>query len=229
MHIPDGFVSPTTYITATAVAVPLLVYAYKKTREVLNDESFSLLSSLTAFSFIIMMFNIPIPGGTSGHAIGVAILAILFGPWVAAFCVSLTLFIQALFFGDGGITVFAINSIAMGFVGAFAAHSVNKLLSGKINEKAVLFMSGWVGIVSASVVVAIVLGIQPMLGTDASGRPIFFPFALDVTIPAIVGSHALFFGAVEGMATLLVISFVKKMNLAENASNHITKPQTEVA
>jgi cobalt/nickel transport system permease protein len=213
MHIPDGFVSPTTYIAGTAVAVPMIVYAYKKTKKVMTDESFSLLSALTAFSFVIMMFNIPIPGGTSGHAVGMGILAILFGPWVAAFCVSITLFIQAIVFADGGITVFGINSIAMGFVGSFASYYTYKALEGRFNEKAVLFISGWVGIVSSSVVVALILGIQPMLGLDEQGRPLYFPFGLDVTIPAIVGSHALFFGMIEGIATALVVAFVNKLNI----------------
>jgi len=223
MHIPDGFVSPITYISATAIAIPLIAYAYKKTKEALTDESFALLSSLTAFSFVIMMFNIPIPGGTSGHAVGMGILAILFGPWVAAFCVSITLFIQALVFADGGITVFAVNSIAMGFAGAFGSYAVYKLLDGRVNEKAVLFVSGWVGIVVASVVVATVLGIQPMMGLDEQGRPLYFPFALDVTIPAVVGSHALFFGIVEGIATVLVVSFIKKLSIIKTGTEDAAK------
>jgi cobalt/nickel transport system permease protein len=184
MHIPDGFLSPSTYIVSSAVAAPLLYVALKKTREAINDESFSLISALTAFSFVIMMFNIPIPGGTTGHAIGTAIISILFGPWIAAFCISLTLFIQALIFGDGGVTVFATNSIAMGFVAAFSSHFVYKLLGDRVNRRVVLFVSGWVGIVSASIVVAAVLGIQPMFGVDALGHPIYFPFGYAILNPS---------------------------------------------
>lgn len=213
MHIPDGFVSPATYLLSAAVAAPLLVVAFKKLKSSLNDESFSLISSLTAFSFVIMMFNIPIPGGTSGHAIGVAIISILFGPWIAAFCLSVALFIQAVLFGDGGVTVFGINSLSMGFVGAFVSYGIFRLLDGKLNQKVVLFISGWCGIVSASILVAIVLGIQPMMGVDSLGRALYFPFGLEVTIPAIVGSHMLFFGLVEGIATVLVVSFVKKISM----------------
>ena len=213
MHIPDGFLSPSTYLPATAAAIPLLIIAWKKTKEAISDESFALLSSLTAFSFVIMMFNIPIPGGTSGHAIGAAILAILFGPWVAAFCVSLTLFIQALVFGDGGLSVFAINSLAMGFVASFVAFYIHKLLSKRVNNNIVWFIAGWSGIVAASVVVAVALGIQPLMGVDAAGHPIYFPFGLNVTIPAVVGSHALFFGVAEGLATMLVMGFVEKIKL----------------
>lgn len=211
MHIPDGFLSPSTYLPATVAAIPLLMIAWKKTKEAISDESFALLSSLTAFSFVIMMFNIPIPGGTSGHAIGAAILAILFGPWVAAFCVSLTLFIQALVFGDGGLSVFAINSLAMGFVASFSAYYVHKLLANRVNNSIVWFIAGWSGIVAASVIVALALGIQPLLGVDASGHPIYFPFGLNITIPAIVGSHVLFFGTAEGIATMLVMGFVEKI------------------
>jgi cobalt/nickel transport system permease protein len=212
MHIPDGFISPLTYLPATIVAVPLLMVAFKKTKEAINDESFAFLSSLTAFSFVIMMFNIPIPGGTSGHAIGAAILAILFGPWVAAFCISLTLFIQALVFADGGLSVFAINSLAMGFTASFGAFYIHKLLKNRLNNTIVLFLSGWSSIVLASVVVAIALGIQPLLGVDAAGHPIYFPFGLNVTIPAVVGSHLLFFGVVEGFATMLVMKFIEKIS-----------------
>lgn len=211
MHIPDGFISPLTYIPATVAAIPLLVVAFKKTKEAINDESFALLSSLTAFSFVVMMFNIPIPGGTSGHAIGAAILAILFGPWVAAFCLSLTLFIQALIFGDGGLSVFAINSLAMGFVASFCAFYVHKLLKNRVSDAIVLFLAGWSSIVAASVLVAVALGIQPLLGVDVAGHPIYFPFGLNVTIPAVVGSHLLFFGVVEGFATMLVIRFLEKI------------------
>lgn len=212
MHIPDGFISPSTYLPATVVAIPLLMIAFKKTKEAINDESFAFLSSLTAFSFVIMMFNIPIPGGTSGHAIGAAILAIMFGPWVAAFCISLTLFIQALVFGDGGLSVFAINSLAMGFTASFGAFYVYKLLNNRLNNSIVLFLSGWSGIVLASVVVAVALGIQPLLGVDSVGHPIYFPFGLNVTIPAVVGSHVLFFGVVEGFATMLVMKFIAKIS-----------------
>jgi len=34
-----------------------------------------------AFTFVIMMFNVPIPGGTTGHAVGGVLVAVLLGPW----------------------------------------------------------------------------------------------------------------------------------------------------
>ncbi|GBD90820.1 fused nickel transport protein NikMN [bacterium BMS3Abin04] len=211
MHIPDGYLSPLTYITSYSVTSPLFVYGLKKTRKNLSDESIPLLSALTALSFLVMMLNIPIPGGTSGHVIGTAVIAILFNPWIAFLSITVVLTIQAFIFGDGGITALAVNSFAMGFIAAFAGKFTYKLSSKIINEKAALFLSGWLSIVATSIVIAVVLGIQPLIASKSSGEPLYFPFGLQVTIPAIVGSHIIYFGFIEGIYTLIVITFMKKI------------------
>ena len=68
MHIPDGYISPATVVASYMVALPLWFIAFNKLKAKLDEETLPLLSSLSALSFVIMMFNIPIPGGTSGHA-----------------------------------------------------------------------------------------------------------------------------------------------------------------
>ncbi|EDP74010.1 energy-coupling factor ABC transporter permease [Hydrogenivirga sp. 128-5-R1-1] len=128
MHIPDGYLSPQTYIPAYAVAIPALTYGIKKLKEILNEETYPFIATLTALSFLIMMINIPIPGGTSGHAIGTAVISILFNPWIAFVSVSFVLLIQSLIFGDGGITAWSINSIGIGFIASFSAYYSYKLL-----------------------------------------------------------------------------------------------------
>ena len=45
-----------------------------------------------------------LPGGTTGHAVGVGIAAIVLGPWASILAISIAIAIQAVFFGDGGIT-----------------------------------------------------------------------------------------------------------------------------
>ena len=209
MHIPDGYLSPITYISSYAVAVPLWMVAFRKLKDSLDEESLPLLASLSALSFVIMMFNIPVPGGTSGHAIGVALISILFGPWIGFLSISLVLFIQALFFGDGGITSFAVNSLSMGFFGAFSARFVYDKLKGKSYAP---FFAGWVSAVAASFLVAFVLGIQPLIASEG-GKPLYFPFDLSVTVPALVGSHMIFFGVVEGIFTALALKFLQKNEL----------------
>lgn len=207
MHIPDGYLSPITCIATYAVTLPLWIIAFKKLKEQLDETTLPLIASLSALSFIIMMFNIPIPGGTSGHAVGAALIAILFGPWIASLCVSLVLLIQALVFGDGGMTTFAANALAMGFMASFTAHYIYTKIETKTYAP---FLSGWVGIVASSLVVAILLGIQPLIATTLTGEPLYFPFGLSLSIPAVVGSHILFFGIVEGIFTGLAYRYIVK-------------------
>lgn len=38
-----------------------------------------------SLSFLGMMFNVPLPGGTTGHAVGGTLAAILLGPYAPAF------------------------------------------------------------------------------------------------------------------------------------------------
>jgi len=204
MHIPDGYLSPATVAVTYTIAIPLWVYGFKRLKNTLNEETMPLIGALSALSFIIMMFNIPIPGGTSGHAVGAALIAILFGPWIGFISVSLVLLIQALIFGDGGISALATNSLGMAFVGSFVGYYIFKLLEDK---KFAPFIAGWSGIVVSSLFIAIVLGIQPFW--SEAGKPLYFPFDLATTIPALVGSHMIFFGVVEGILTQIVYSYLK--------------------
>ncbi|MFW9618571.1 MAG: cobalt transporter CbiM [Sulfurospirillum sp.] len=206
MHIPDGYLSPITCIATYAAALPLWVIAFKKLKQDLNETTLPLIASLSALSFIIMMFNIPIPGGTSGHAVGASLIAILFGPWIASVCVSLVLFIQALVFGDGGVTTFGANALLMAFASSFSSYYIFQILKTKSFAP---YVSGWVSVVCSSLVLTLFLGIQPLIAT-LDGQPLYFPFGFDVTFPAVVGSHILFFGVVEGIFTGIAYRYIVK-------------------
>jgi len=213
MHVPDGYLSPSTVVVTYTATAPIIAYSLKKVKQNFEEEKLALLSTVTALSFMAMMLNIPIPGGTSGHAIGTAVIAILFNPFFASVSVGLVLVIQALLFGDGGITSLGLNIFAMSITASFTGYYSYLLTKKFTNEKIALFFSGWFSIVCASIVIAVVLGIQPLIATDAAGKPLYFPFDLNVTLPAIVFSHMLYFGIAEGIYTLLVIGFINKIKI----------------
>ena len=114
MHIPDGYLSPATCATLYTGTAPFWWGALRRLRRGLHTQMVPLLSVFAAFSFIIMMFNLPLPGGTTGHAVGVGIAAIVLGPWASILAISVALMIQAIFFGDGGITAIGANCFNMG-------------------------------------------------------------------------------------------------------------------
>lgn len=204
MHIPDGFLSPQTCAVAYGISIPFI---YKSFREVIKEESVARLGLLSALSFIIMMFNIPVPGGSSGHAIGTSLIAILFGPWKATAAISVVLAIQALLFGDGGITVYGANVLAMGVVPAFAGYWIWRLT--RLWEKPAYFISGYISLVLSAAVAAGFLSIQPLL-FSVGNRSLYFPYGPAVTFPAMLIPTLAFFGPIEGILNLAVLSYLKK-------------------
>src|SRR5208337_4407676 len=128
MHIPDGYLSPSTCAGLFGAAVPFWYVALKRVKNMLTTRMIPLLSVFAAFSFVVMMFNLPLPGGTTGHAVGMGISTIVLGPWGAIVAVSIALAIQALFFGDGGITTLGANCFNMAIMGSLAAIGVYRLV-----------------------------------------------------------------------------------------------------
>src|ERR1700690_3890209 len=130
MHIPDGYLSPATCAALYAGSAPFWYIALRRLKRALNTRMVPLLSVFAAFSFIIMMFNLPLPGGTTGHAVGVGIATIVLGPWASILAISIALVIQAIFFGDGGIMAVGANCFNMGVIGSLVAYATYRLISG---------------------------------------------------------------------------------------------------
>jgi cobalt/nickel transport system permease protein len=209
MHIPDGFISPQIYLPAYGLAAGMWAYAARRVKRELDADTLPFLAAYTALSFVLMMVALPLPGGTTAHAAGIGLLAVSFGGWMGFLAVSLVLAMQALLFGDGGVTALPINALAMGLAGSFAALAAWKLV-GRFNESLALFLAGWLSIVLPAVLVALVLGIQPLIAHDPQGAPLFFPFDLTVTLPAVVLPHILV-GLAEGVLTVLGYRYLTRL------------------
>jgi cobalt/nickel transport system permease protein len=214
MHIPDGYLSPQTYVPFYGVSLAFWSIALKKMKKALSVKHIPYLAMASAFSFLIMMFNIPIPGGTTGHAVGGGIIAILLGPWTAVVAVSVSLIIQALLFGDGGITAIGANCFNMAVVLPFVSYGVFSLVRGNSMNRARLsvaaFLSGYVGLSASAVVTGIEFGIQPLIAGGAGGRALYAPYPLSVAVPAMAMEHMLIFSVVEGIVTVLLLGYFLK-------------------
>ena len=208
MHIPDGFIAPQMYIPAYAAATGLWTYALRRLRSSLHEEMIPRLAMLTAFCFVATMVMVPLPGGTSAHIMGVAIPALIFGVWTAFIAVSVVLLLQALLFGAGGVTALPLNALAMGMVGSLAAVGSYRLLR-HLHEGFSLCVAGWLSVNASALLLALALGLQPAIAHGSDGRPLFFPFGLSVTLPAVMIPHALI-GIGEGVLTLLVWRFARR-------------------
>lgn len=215
MHIPDNYLSPSTCGAFGLVMIPIWGLSIKKIKRDIPREKIAFIGVFAAFSFLLMMFNIPLPGGTTGHAVGATLIAILFGPEVAVIAVSVALLIQALVFGDGGILAFGANCFNMAFVAPFVGYAFYRLFRDNApavwGDKVGATIGSYIGINAAALCAAIEFGIQPLLFTDAAGMALYCPYPLAVSIPAMCIPHLLVAGVIEAIATVAVYSFVKKV------------------
>jgi cobalt/nickel transport system permease protein len=211
MHIPDGYLSPQTYVPLYGASFVFWAVALKKLKKELSTKHIPFLAMAAAFSFLIMMFNVPIPGGTTGHAVGAGIIAILLGPWTAVIAVSVSLIVQAIVFGDGGITALGANCFNMAVVMPFVSYWVFKIIRGTSPGGARLsiaaFLSGYVGLSVAAIVTGFEFGIQPLIAIGPDGRPLYAPYPLSVAVPAMALEHLLLFSVVEGVVTVLLFKY----------------------
>jgi cobalt/nickel transport system permease protein len=218
MHIPDGYLSPQTCAVATVVMVPVWGTAARKVRETIKRREVPLLALAASYSFLVMMLNVPIPDGTTAHAVGAVLIAILLGPWAAVIAVSVALLIQALFFGDGGVLAFGANAFNMAVVMPFVGYGVYKLIAQRApltsgRRVVAAGIAAYVGLNAAALCAAIEFGIQPDLFTAADGTPLYAPFHLAQTIPAMALAHLTVAGGVEAALTAGVVAYLQRNNL----------------
>jgi len=195
--------------------LPIWTVASRIVKKTLKARQVPMLAIGAAFSFVIMMFNVPIPGGTTGHAVGGVLVAILLGPQAACIAITVALVIQALLFGDGGITAIGANCFNMAFVLPFSGYYIYKAISynasvGSNRRVVAAGIAGYVALNIAAGFTGFEFGIQPLLHKTVSGQALYCPYGLNVALPVMLGEHLLVFGWVEAIVTALVIKYLQK-------------------
>lgn len=215
MHIPDGYLSPSTCVALTAAAAPFWHVALKRVHAVLHARLIPLLSLFAAFSFVIMMFNLPLPGGTTGHAVGMGVAAIVLGPWAAILAISIALVIQAVCFGDGGITAIGANCFNMAIAGSLVAYATYRLAAwraplGSARRVVAAGLAGYTAINVAALLAALEFGIQPLFFRDAGGAPLYAPYPLRIAIPAMMIGHLTLAGLAELVISSGMVAYLQR-------------------
>jgi cobalt/nickel transport system permease protein len=214
MHIPDGYLAPAFSLGMGVVTVPSWVVATRRVSNMLNQRTVPLLAIFAALCFTIMMFNVPVPGGTTAHGVGGTLVAIVLGPSAAIIVVSTALIIQALFFGDGGILAIFANCFNMAIVLPVVGYYTYRLISGRsplLSTRRVWAagIGAYVGITVAALLVGIELGLQPTL-FNADGRPLYSPYGLEVAVPAMLLAHMFGASLVEGIITAFGFAYLQQ-------------------
>lgn len=232
MHIPDGYLSPSTCAVGYAVAVPTWAIASKRVSKVVKTRNVPMLAVFSALSFLVMMFNVPIPDGTTAHAVGGAVIAICLGPWAAVIAVSVALLFQALLFGDGGVLSYGVNVVNMAIILPFVGYGIYRLIAGRTpltsgRRVVAAAIGGYVGINAAALAAAVEFGIQPDLFKSADGTPLYSPYHLSQTIPAMAIPHLTIAGLVEAVMSAAIVAYLQRADVSRLVPSHPGIPLTE--
>ncbi len=225
MHIPDGYLSPETCGAFGVAMVPMWTTAGRRVRKVVKNRYVPLVAIGAAYSFLVMMFNVPIPDGTTAHAVGGVLIAVVLGPWAAVIAVSIALLIQALFFGDGGVLAYGANAFNMALVMPMVGYGVYWALTRNVSLTSprrpfAAGLGAYIGLNLAALCAAIEFGVQPALFHSANGTPLYAPFHLAQTIPAMLLAHLTVAGIVELALTAGVVAYLQRANLPLLRINH---------
>jgi cobalt/nickel transport system permease protein len=210
MHIPDGLMDPTVsaigWIEFLVVLGAVLLLAGNRVKE----KNLPRVAVLSAGIFVAQMLNFPIGGGTTGHLVGGALFAIIAGPMVAVIGMTVVLLIQALMFGDGGITALGLNALNMAVIAPLTGWGVYTLLKtmtekeGRRSSAASGFVVGaaaWASVFVAAAACAAELAVSYAVSSGAYG------IAATVSVPAMLGMHAVI-GVGEGIITAGVLAYL---------------------
>jgi len=178
------------------------IFAIRKSRQNLDEKQIPLMATLTAMFFAAQMVNYPIVGGTTAHLLGGPILAITLGPYAGLISMTIILLIQALFFGDGGITTFGANVWNMGVIGVFIPYLIFFLATKITKSQKGMLTGAFIGALIGDDLAAIFAGLELGLSTT-------FPYSIQVAVTA-MGLHHLFIGIGEGIITTMIISILWK-------------------
>ncbi len=129
MHIADGVIPPVQAALWFLVCAPFVAVALRTWRRAGDDRlAQPLVATAAALVFVLSTFEIPLPLGTSAHACGVGLVAILLGARRAILAALAAVVLQAFLLGHGGITAIGADVASMGIAGALTARAVFRVL-----------------------------------------------------------------------------------------------------
>jgi len=148
MHIMEGFLPASWCALWFVLSIPFVAFGIRKLEHLFRDkpELKPLIAVVGAFIFVLSAIKVPSVAGSSSHATGTGLAAILFGPAVSAVMSVIVLLYQAIFLAHGGLTTLGANVFSMGVAGPIVAYTVYKTcLYAKISIAPAIFMAATLG------------------------------------------------------------------------------------
>jgi cobalt/nickel transport system permease protein len=191
MHISEGVLSPAVLGGGAALAAVGTAIGLKK----LDYEAIPRVAILSAAFFVATLIHVPV-GPVGLHLVLNGLAGLLLG-WLAVPAILIALFLQALLFQFGGLTVLGVNTVTMAAPAVLCFYAYRGFLRRQGTTAAVVaFACGATAILVSGLLVAVAL-----VTTGQSFLQVA-ELVLLAHIPVMV---------IEGIITLFVFLFLKKV------------------
>ncbi|MGJ8654448.1 MAG: energy-coupling factor ABC transporter permease [Opitutaceae bacterium] len=164
MHLIQGTLDSSTTLLTSAAGIFAFGAAAYGARHELSAKSVLPLVGLAGFVFFAQMVNMATGFGFSGHLVGAALLAILFGPCLAMLSMATILTLQVALLGDGSFSTLGANFITMGVVAPWSAYAVYRFMQGRRTPQADVGQVVAVSVASLVSIFAAALSLNLLLG-----------------------------------------------------------------
>ncbi len=221
MHIAEGFLPAKWSIIWSIVALPFIIVSGVSIKKAMADHPKLkiILAMAGAFAFVLSSLKLPSVAGSSSHATGIGLGAILFGPWPMVIIGLIVLLFQALLLAHGGLTTLGANLFSMGIAGPFMAYFIYKALKAmKASNSVAVFFGAALGDLFTYVITSIQLGLAFPAEAGLMFSVMKFMSIFAVTqIPLAI---------MEGLLTVVVFNIVMKNAPEEMAALHFEMGKT---
>jgi cobalt/nickel transport system permease protein len=186
------------------VAFGFLAWAWVNVKKTLPRSIIPLIAVISSLLLVVQIFEFPVAGGGSTwHFLGGTTVSMILGPYAGLISMTITLIIQAIALGDGGLTSFGANVFNMAAIGALSFFIVRAVLLRGFSTKRLalgVFAASFISNFCTALAVGLEIGLFPMVG-NLGGVGVTVSSMLVWYVPT---------GVVEGIvASALVISLSK--------------------
>jgi cobalt/nickel transport system permease protein len=191
MHISEGVLSPAVLAGGAGLAVVGTAIGLKK----IDYEAIPRVAILSAAFFVASLIHVPV-GPVGAHLVLNGLMGLLLG-WMAFPAILIALFLQALLFQFGGLTVLGVNTVTMAAPAVICFYGYRGLLRRKGTAAAVAaFACGVTAILLSGLLVAVALITTGQAFLEVA------ELVLLAHIPIMI---------IEGIITLFIFQFLKKV------------------
>jgi cobalt/nickel transport system permease protein len=198
MHIPDGFLTGEAVAIGWAAGATGLAVCLRRAGAEGRERDLPVAGLAAAFFLVGDAPLFPVTVGTQGHLLGGLLACALLGPWLGAVTIAVVCVIQALAFGDGGITTLGLGIVNLALVPAFVGYplllALRRMLPPTARSLAVAAgIAAWVSVMLAACLFVAEFAVGHAVEIELGG-----------IAASTLGAYAVI-GVVEGTVTALIL------------------------